>query len=431
MENGMSDNLINVDFDSIRKWISEHLKSPNDIVHSEGRNVIINTEMGDKYINIPKLTALNKNEWKRAWLDVYESCLDTLQLKVNRIYSIGRREGYISQNGANEVKVGSFVIHIPYDYNSVEYAESLEKIISIYNTVKEREQKTKVYTAPIAVNHTTVKIDNPDELLAKMRAHMAAKNVEPAPNITVKAAHRVPEVTNDNTVNTVRMNLQKNEEPVVNNHTKIHKIPDNVLIDKEDCDLYRNQSLVIASCTSVKHGDGLFRDNIEILKEIIPGINIGSFISGKANNIDQAIKEGGKILRLLNDVNVTDFVIYEVNNDFINSHLKKKETIQDSINAAYKMCDILKEGNYAPVLCMDYDTYENIKNIMNIYEKDYPIIKCITSKQKDLIKENNDILYMNPSNDTDVIMISSSAIKTKMENVPETIIRESYSRQIA
>jgi len=52
--------MTNVNFDLIRGWISEHLKMPNDIVHSHGRNVIVNTEIGLKEITIPKLTEENK-----------------------------------------------------------------------------------------------------------------------------------------------------------------------------------------------------------------------------------------------------------------------------------------------------------------------------------------------------------------------------------
>ena len=128
--------MTNVNFDLIRGWISEHLKMPNDIVHSHGRNVIVNTEIGLKEITIPKLTEENKEEWKKVWFDVFEACLDVLQSKVNRIYVAGRREGYIVQASPNEVRVGVTIIKISDDHNSVAYARALEKIISTYNKIK-------------------------------------------------------------------------------------------------------------------------------------------------------------------------------------------------------------------------------------------------------------------------------------------------------
>ena len=165
--NDMPSNMTKIDFDLIRGWISEHLKTPNEIVHSEGRNVIVSTELGLKEFTIPRLSEDNKVAWKKSWLDVYDACLDALQLKVNRIYLAGKKEGYIIQTSPNEVRVGLTIIKIADDHNSVAYARALEKIISTYKKIKEEEAK-RINSSPISVNRSTINIGASDKAVANM-----------------------------------------------------------------------------------------------------------------------------------------------------------------------------------------------------------------------------------------------------------------------
>lgn len=458
--------ITNINFDLIRGWISEHLKTPNDIVHSEGRSVIVHTETGMKEFTIPKLTEENKEDWKQVWFDVYESCLDALQLKVNRIYVVGRREGYIVQASPNEVRVGVSIIKIADDHNSVAYARALENIISTYNKIKEEEARL-TNASPINVNHSTIKIDNPNKpvtTMYKVDTDIAKPIKEETPAVMVPKVEVKP-VTPENTVKSVRMAMPKpvvtpnevkltdlqappkpeNEEkleriskPVVEkprevrqNNDKhqviVQKIPGNLSLDKTECENYREQSLVIVTCMSVKNGDGVFRDNIEMLRNNIPNIEIGAFISGKSTNTDQAIKETTRMVKLLDECNVSKLVIYEINNDYITNHLKKKECIESIMEAADGICDTLVDANYYPILCMDFDTYENIQRVFPEYQEKYPIIRCVTPKQKDMVSSQDDILYMNPSSDSDALMVSDIDMQTSLKNIPNGVMRETYS----
>lgn len=443
--NDMPSNMTNIDFDLIRGWISEHLKTPNDIVHSEGRNVIVSTELGLKEFTIPKLSEDNKIAWKKTWLDVYDACLDALQLKVNRIYLAGKKEGYIVQASPNEVRVGVSIIKISDDHNSVAYARALEKIISTYKKIKEEEAK-RINASPINVNHSTIKIGDSGKTVANVfkvgndispvkKQPEAPKKVE-VPSPKQETILKAPLKHKEDRVSTVRMAMPK---PIVEESTPkqessnkhqviIQKIPDNILLDKNDCEIYKTQQLVIVSCVSVKNGDDIFRDNIDILRKNIPDISIGSFIRGKSTNPDQAEKETTRMLKLLNECNVSKLVIYEINNDYIANHLKKKERIEEIMQAADDICTILTEEQYYPILCMDLDTYENIKNVLPEYKEKYPIIKCITPKQKDMVSSSDDILYMNPSSDSDAVMVYDKNLQTSLRSIPQ---KESYSNQIA
>jgi len=252
-----------------------------------------------KEFTIPKLSEDNKEEWKQVWFDVYEACLDALQLKVNRIYVVGRKEGYIIQASPNEVRVGVTIIKISDDHNSVAYARALEKIIYCYNKIKAEEAKL-ASSSPINVNHSTIKIDNPDKAITnvyKIDPEVKPVIEEKQPVIVPQPIIK-PEVP-ENTVKSVRIAMPK---PVVEktketvdtsekHQVVVQKIPGNLSLDKSECETYRDQSLVIVTCMSVKNGDGIFRDNIEMLRNNIPNIEIGSFISGKSTNSDQAIKE--------------------------------------------------------------------------------------------------------------------------------------------
>jgi len=158
--NDMPSNMTSINFDLIKGWISEHLKMPNNIVHSVGRNVIVTTETGPKEFTIPKLTETNKEQWQKAWIDVYEACLKTLQLKVNNIYVTGKKEGYIVQISPNEVRVGITIIKIVDDYGSVAYTRALEKIIFTYDKIK-KEEARMASESSLNVNRSTIKIDSP------------------------------------------------------------------------------------------------------------------------------------------------------------------------------------------------------------------------------------------------------------------------------
>ncbi len=445
----MPSNMTNINFDLIRGWISEHLKTPNDIVRSEGRNVLVNIEGGLKKITIPKLTENNKDDWKNSWLDVYEACLNALQLKVNRIYIAGKKEGYIIQTSPNEVRVGVSIIKISDDHNSVAYARALEKIIQTYNKLKEEEAR-RVTASPINVNHSTIKIDNPNKPAVNMYTiktdtiQRPAKPTETKPltqaKLNASATVTKPNSNVDeNRVKTVRMTMPRPiekpketaEESSSSHQVIIQKVPGNVALDKADCEAYRDQPLVIVTCMSVKNGDGVFRDNIEMLRDNIPSIEVGSFISGKSTNIDQATKESTRILRLLADCKVSKLVIYEINNDYISNHLRKKENIISIINATNKICEDLISENYYPILCMDFDTYENIKKTVQEFKEKYPIIKCVTPKQKDMVSNKDNILYMNPSSDSDAVMVSDKNMQTDLKAIPNTAVRESLNAQPA
>ncbi len=428
-----------IDFDAISGWISKKLKTPNDIVRCENRTVIVNVAKGIKQIEIPKI-ADGKAEWRNAWLKVYELCLDALQLKVNHIYNVGKREGIIAQNGVDEVRVGTTIIRIPEDYNSVGYARALEKIIGAYNMTKAEQEKLK-NASPISVNHTSVKIDNPQELMTQKYKSVPASDARvPKISVASEQAMQPKEIVkkDDNRVKAVRLKLKRHDEPVpdivpsevIQDQMIIHKIPANVSIDNDDCGIYRNQPLIIASCASVKHGDGIFRDNIDVLRENIPDTAIGSFISGKSVNIEQAIKEAMRMIKLLNSCDVTKCVIYELNNDYINDNLQNKDAINEIVTAALKICDILKDSEFYPILCMDIDTYEHIKEQIEAINN-YPILKCVTPKQKALAKEEDDIIYMNPSSDTDIITIFNRELQTNLVDIPKKQIRESRMRQAA
>ncbi len=440
--NDMPSNMTKIDFDLIRGWISEHLKTPNEIVHSEGRNVIVSTELGLKEFTIPRLSEDNKVAWKKSWLDVYDACLDALQLKVNRIYLAGKKEGYIIQTSPNEVRVGLTIIKIADDHNSVAYARALEKIISTYKKIKEEEAK-RINSSPISVNRSTINIGASDKAVANMykvgndistvKEKVVTPKVELPKQETIL---KTPLKHEEDRVSTVRMAMPKpiveERKPKEENSDKrqviIQKIPDNVSLDKNDCEIYKTQPLVIASCVSVKNGDGVFRDNIDILRENIPNISIGSFIRGKSTNTDQAEKETTRMLKLLNECQVSKLVIYEINNDYIANHLKKKDCIEEIMEAANNICAVLMEEKYYPILCMDLDTYESIKTVLPEYKEKYPIIKCVTPKQKDMVSNSDDILYMNPSSDSDAVMVYDENMQTSLRTIPQ---KESYSNQIA
>lgn len=435
---------VSFEFEQISRWVSERLNDPNnDFVHYKNRDVYIKTEVGEKKIVIPSKE--NIEDWQKAWVNVFDMCLYALQMKVNTIYRVGRKEGLIEQVSPNEIKVGNSIVKIPDNDMSVNYAKSLEEIINLYTKLKISEKRS----SPIAVKLSHITIDNPDKVASSIKTNVNTVSVPSVsavaqnelmtgtvlePKLTTAVYPKKTEMSNDeHRVNTVRMTMtNKSEKKMTENsvstgrHLEIQKIPMNMLLDKDDCEKYRNQPLVVATCTSVKNDD-VYRDNIDMLKTSVPSVAIGSFISGKAINDEQAAKEATRMLKLLNDCGVSKLVIYEINNDYISNHLDKPGNVGVAVESAFKICDVLADGSYYPILCMDLETFESIKEVLPDFKEKYPIIKCITPKQKDLITPSDDILYMNPSSDNDMIRVSSSLVQTNLQEIPKKTVRESYS----
>lgn len=435
---------VSFEFEQISRFVSERLNDPNnDFIRYKNRDVYIKTDVGEKKVVIPSKE--NMTEWQQAWINVFEVCLYALQMKVNSIYRIGKKEGHIEEVNQNEVRVGDETVKIPDDHMTVNYARSLEKIINLYDTLKVNKKRNN----PISVKLSHITIDNPDKVASSIKTNINTVSVPVAPVVnqsslmsggamkpkasTVIRPKKVEMSHDERRVNTVRMTMankrQKDtqEKPTnIGKQLEIQKIPMNMLLDRSDCEKYREQSLVVATCSSVKN-DVTYRDNIDMLKVNVPSVSIGSFISGKAVNDEQAVKEATRMLRLLNDCGVSKLVIYEINNDYINEHLDKPEVVSTTVESAFKICDVLADGSYYPILCMDFETAENIRSVLPKSEERYPVIKCVTPKQIDLITPSDDILYMNPSSDNDMIRVSSSLVQTNLQEIPKKTVRESYS----
>lgn len=430
-------NIIDEHFKTISRFLSDALRNADfkEIIRSEGRIVFVNTAKGMREIRIPEKNA-NILMWKQAWLDVFSYYLDALDAKVGSLFV---KCHYIKEVGKNQVKVGNYpIIQIPTDYNSVDYARALENII-IYNNRFQKEMVAKASStkeAPIIVKSTSVQIDNPEKAMAqagldftpglqsaKLGANSLstsnpvvstlassvsmsngqAKEVKPLVNDKHRVqAQRIPMPTKIN-------ELPKTEVEEASETMTISKIPADLSLDKTDCAELSDQQ-VIVTCTGVKHGDGLFRDNVDMLKEYATNVQIESFVSGRATTLEQAVKEATKMIKMLNDCQIDNLVIYEINNDFILEHKQKPEAVQECLMAAEKICDALMSENYRPVMCCDLVVDELIRNTFPDYKAKYPVIKCATVKQKDLI-DGDDIVYLNPSSDMDLVMINTTGLQ--------------------
>lgn len=451
--NNMTNNVIDANFNIISRFLSGALRNAefSDIIRSEGRTVFVSTAKGTKQIVIPEKNT-HIVEWKQAWLAVFDNYLKALDDKVGSLFVHSK---YIKEVGDYGVKVGNNpVIQIPNDYNSVAYANALEEVIKQHNKVQKAEaaQLHVKQMSPIIVSSTSVQIENPEKIIASSPTYadvnLQATNVGQASNVNMNVAtptlqnsaaavndagHDVKPMPNPNKlvidkhrVQTQRMPMPKkvNEERVIQEENDselltISKIPADLSLDKNDCSALNNQRVMV-TCTGVKHGDGLFRDNIDMLRENTENVQIESFVSGTATNLEQATKEVTRMLKMLTDCQVGKLVVYEMNNDFILNHEKKPEAIKECLVAAEKICDVLVSEGYRPLLCCDLQVSELIGTILPDYHFKYPLIKCVTVKQKDLI-EGEDIVYMNPSQDMDLLMIKTSNLQEYFDYTPEMV----------
>lgn len=380
----------NVDFNLVKSWVQRHLKQKNNLVscNSQDRRVIINFISGVQVVEIPSKQNNEKN-WMAAWVKVYTLCLEALEEKVRYLYI---NDPLVTCVSSNKIKVGSKVLTLSDNRNDITYINALETIINTYEIAKEtlNEEIKQNKEREIKIVHSTVQIDKP--------------------------SLHVKRTDEDERVKTERLPLKekKAEKRRESNNFQLvgQKVSDGDILTKDDCDYFKENKVpyVLITCASLGKGESVFIKNADLCqKENIP---MGAFISGKALTQDEGIHETKKIIKLLKNYKITFPVIYEINNDEIKYNADDMNKVMDIFDTSLQVLDVIKSEGYTPILCLDNDVYQIIKDVRGEMNKNdvvrHPHIIRILPREKDIVDKKESIILMDPIYDYDIVVIKQN-----------------------
>lgn len=382
------------DFSEIKDWIGEHLSKQNNLIlgnDAENRAVIVNTSKGPVPYKIPEKTKENIQKFKEAWVDVYLACLNYLNKEVSNLFL----KDSLTLEDENTVVIGGQRFVFSRDMDSISYINTLERITIAYNQLQKQKKKDN----PISFKTTSVEITSP--------------SVERPKTLT----QTIPKQQVNNTeAKTVKLKPSKlvdcsRKKQVLTDNFVCQKLNDDDILSTADCNNLRNQSLVFLTCTNLVKGENIFKDNADLFIENINNVPRAAFITGRVIKLDQVAKEVTKINKLCTGSLNTNIIMYEVNNEAIQSMGSDTETISSALTAIEKLLDILNNERYRPMVCLDKETLEVIHNVAGTnYNFRYPTFLRILPRQLDEVPNSANLVIMDPQYDNDQVVIKNPNI---------------------
>ncbi|MBQ9011628.1 MAG: hypothetical protein IJ093_03160 [Bacilli bacterium] len=402
------------EFAEIKDWIGEHLSKPNNLIlgnDTKNRAVIVNSIKGPVPYNIPIKTKETIQQFKDAWIDVYLGCLDYLNKEVSNLFL----KDSLTLEDENTVIVGNQKFVFSNDMDSVSYINTLERITIAYDAM----QKAKQQANPISVKTTSVEITNPVNIEPKVLQNPIPKQqVEPEnlQNIKLKPVKQVN---------------PSQRRQVLSENFVCQKLSDDDVLSTTDCQNLRNEQLVFITCTSLNKGENTFRDNADLFADNIKNVKRAAFISGRAIKPDQVIKEVSKINKLCTNALNTNVVMYEVNNEAIQSMGSDRETIQNAIVAIEQVLVALNSEKYRPMICLDKETLETIYKVTGAgYNFKFPTFLRILPRELDEVQQTANLVIMDPQYDNDQVVIKNQNIINYLglDEQREPVIENEYEQ---
>ena len=381
--------IIDINFNEIKAWIQGHLIRPNSLIscNNQERKIVINTLTGTKTVEIPVKQSNEDTVWAEAWVKVYHLCLASLEEKLEYLCL---NDSLVKITKENKVRVGKETIELPDNTDDIDYINTLEKIINIYDKLKEEEK-----ASPVRVYHSTLKIDKPDkeEVIEVDQAN------EPLPEVSIETKEKVKP-------------KKQTKKTIIG-----QKLSDDEVINEMDCSRFREneEPFVLITCADLNKGEGIFTDNADLCKE--EGIAIGAFIRGKATTKDQGKKEAERILKLIDNYDIEGPIIYELNNEEVNDDKTMSNKVLSIIDMCDEMGDMFSSNNYCPIICMDTKSAKKIDaanmDLRPDYTQKHPRILRILPREKEDTSEIESTILMDPIHDYDIVTIKDPEFGVK------------------
>lgn len=407
-------------------WIKEQF-SKRRFISAHGREVWIKAPGRNlsRIVNIPNR---NSENYRKAWTDVYNLCLDYLEGMVNTACLENK---FIQRMGNVWMLNGHVVIWPKFNRANADYARGLERILEEYSYVKSKyieslnktdglrikkssvsltpRENTKVIYRPVnSTQKQSISKAIPKQKVESSRPE--APRIEPKEiNVPVREQKKTQfmplKTPNGNTTQTKSL--------------KIQKISDGDILNSRDFSKLREEGtdILILTCMNVlntKEEDIFLKNARNSLKE---EMKTGAFIYGHAKDEHEGASELKILLKILSKFNkdFSGLIFYSVDNEYIRQIKKDEEKLQDYINVYNAIITTLKRAGYTAVISMNLESGKIISEIVKKYnmEFEHNIIYMVVVRDVEDLDKSVPRIVVDPWNDFDVVELK----KTDLENV--------------
>lgn len=420
-------------------WIKEQF-SKRRFISAQGREVWIKAPGRNlsRIVNIPNR---NSENYKKAWVDVYNLCLDYLEGMVNTACLENK---FIQRMGNVWMLNGHVVIWPKFNRANADYARGLERILEEYTYVKSKYIKSlnkneglriKKSSVPLTPRKTTTTYaaanSTQEKPIPKVIPKQKAEIIRPlTPNIDQKEIP-VPVTNSKNHTITKQISRQSNIEtksvaqPVKTykekttqiKPLKIQKISDGDTLNSRDFSKLREEGtdILILTCMNVlntKEEDIFLKNARNSLKE---GMKTGAFIYGHAKDEHEGASELKILLKILSKFSkdFSGLIFYSVDNEYIRKIKKDEEKLQDYINVYNAIITTLKRAGYIAVISMNLESGKIISKIIKKYNMEFEhnaIYMVVVRDVEDLDKKIPRIV-VDPWNDFDIVELTNQDLE--------------------
>ena len=436
-------------FDDFRRagdligWIDSQLKA-GKFLKTRGREVLVRVSNSSSFniVTIPRKEEYI--EYIKAWIRVYNMCLDYLERSLNTAClenKIIKREstGWTIPVEENMI-VQRMVIQWPkFNVATADYAKGLDKILDRYNELKNKLiQSFKNREVGVSVKKSSVMLSPANHVSLPKVELKAEPVVSLEKGVTTNDGYRVSSDSQNKLSQAVNLE-EKAYNPEIKQAIKtemqstktlkesdktlfIQKVSDGAILDNSDMVALRKQNtdIVVLTCQDVNR----FRDEDVFVRNAArcqsESFNTGAFIYGKATDDHMGAIELKRILKMLEKFsnNFSGLVIYSIDNEYAQKNKNSDLKLLDFINVYNAIARALSQAGYNVMLSMDLVSAEIIGDINRRYnmQNEYEVIYMAVVRDMDSVNSNASVIIVDPGNDYDIVNIKNKEISNQLSS---------------
>lgn len=389
-------------------WIKEQFASKK-IMNVHGREIWIKAP-GRNLNRIVNVPCKDDPDYKQAWVDVYNLCLDYLEGSLN-VACLENK--FIQRMGNVWTLNGKVIIWPKFNPNDANYARSLEKLLDAYNYIKNRYINSSLKKDEIVVKKRSVKISPINDYKnQKLKKLPKLEYEKPKEEKQVLPEHRV-----------IKKDTIANNDIVFKDTSRklvIQKVSDGEILNSKDLRQLNEQKtdIVVLTCQNVlepKEEDKFLNNAVKCYKE---GIKTGAFIYGRAIDEHGGASELKILLKMLMKVqkNFSGLVIYSINDSYVKENSDSDIKLLDFINMYNAILNTLKEAGFTAMLSMNLESGKIIEDINKRYNmtNEHDISYMVVVRDIDEVKMNASTIVVDPWNDYDLVNIKNDKIISQL-----------------
>lgn len=425
-------------------WMKEQF-SKGRIISAHGREVWIKAPGRNlsRIVNIPNRDSAN---YKTAWVNVYNLCLDYLEGMINSACLENR---FIQRMGNVWTLNGHVVIWPRFNSDNANYARGLEKILEEYIYVKGKYIQSLNRNNGIQVKKSSISLTPKDmarsisPVKVMERPKVSATPSEPrflsetADNqisrpVQVKVPTRPVEATEVLKPGEPKMvskpieNVDESKpviKSIANNEQTgkslvIQKISDGDTLNNRDYNKLKENKpdIMLLTCKNVLNTkeEDIFLTNARNCFKA--GLKTGVFIYGHAIDEHDGASELKVLLKILSKFSkgFSGLIIYSVDEDYVRKNKDDEEKILDYINVYNAIITTLKRSGYTAIICMGLESSKIIEDVMNKNNmgREHVIIYMVVVRDVSELRGGVPRIIVDPWNDYDTVILNNAELES-------------------